>query len=94
MTWRSGVGVTTAGDLVYAAGPALDPASLAHLLVAAGAVRAMQLDINHQWISFATYTHGLGGGPPVGANILSGMYYSPGHYLVPFSRDFVAVFAR
>ncbi len=92
LTWRSGVGVTVAGDLVYAAGPALDPASLAHLLVAAGAVRAMELDINHQWIAFATYTHGLG--VPAGVNLLSSMDYPPSHFLAPFPRDFFAIFAR
>ena len=96
LTWRSGVGVTAAGDLVYVAGPDLDPASLARLLVAAGAVRAMELDINHEWVSFATFTHpgGLGNGSPTGANLIPGMYYSPSHYLAPYSRDFFAVSAR
>jgi hypothetical protein len=96
LTWRSGVGVTAAGDLVYVAGPDLTPASLARLLVAAGAVRAMELDINHEWVSFATFTHsgGLGGGTPIGANLIPGMYYSPNHYVAPYSRDFFAVWAR
>ena len=96
LTWRSGVGVTAAGDLVYVAGPDLAPVSLARLLVAAGAVRAMELDINHEWVSFATFTHpaGLGGEPPIGANLIPGMYYSPDHYLAPYSRDFFAVAAR
>ena len=96
LTWRSGVGVTAAGDLVYVAGPDLDPASLARLLVAAGAMRAMELDINHEWVSLATFTHpgGLGSGSPTGANLIPGMYYSPTHYLAPYSRDFFAVSAR
>jgi hypothetical protein len=96
-TWRSGVGVTAAGDLVYVGGPSLDPGSLARLLVAAGAVRAMELDINPEWVSFATFVHagGLAGGGVVsGANLLPGMYFTPFHYLQPFSRDFFAVFAR
>ena len=96
LTWRSGVGVTAAGDLVYVGGSDLDPASLARLLVAAGAVRAMELDINHEWVSFATFTHpgGLGGVPPMGSNLVPGMYYSPSHYLAPIRRDFFAVSAR
>ena len=44
--WRSGLGITADGALVYVAGPALDPLQLADLLARAGAVRAMQLDIN------------------------------------------------
>src|SRR5262249_27857710 len=59
-TWRSGVGVTAAGDLVYVAGPYLDPAALARLLVAARAVRAMELDINPEWVSFSTFVHAGG----------------------------------
>jgi hypothetical protein len=42
------------------AGPALDPLQLAELLVRAGAVRGMQLDINPNWPVFVTY------GPPAG----------------------------
>lgn len=92
-TWRSGVGVTGAGDLVYVAGPLLDPDLLARLLIAAGAVRAMELDINPEWVSFATYRH-IGAGTSAGANLLPGMYFSPDHYLQPDSRDFFAVFSR
>ena len=75
----------------------LDPALLARLLVAGGAVRAMELDINPEWVSFSTFAHAggtAGGGLVTGANLLSGMYFPPGHYLQPFSRDFFAVFAR
>jgi hypothetical protein len=92
-TWRSGVGVTPAGDLVYAGGPSLDPAGLARVLIAAGAVRAMELDINPEWVSFATYTHQ---GPAItgGTNLSPGMYFSPSHYLESDSRDFFAVFSR
>jgi len=60
---RSGVGVTKDGALVYVGGPDLDAVDLAHLLVRAGAVRAMELDINSQWVNFATFDpanrHGL-----------------------------------
>lgn len=93
-TWRSGLGVTANGDLVYAAAPGLDPAALARLLIAAGAVRAMELDINPEWVSFSAFTHAAGGGLTGAVNLLAGMYFSPGHYLQPFSRDFFAVFDR
>ena len=50
--WRSGIGITATGDLVYAAGDALSARTLATLLLRAGTVRAMQLDINKSWVSF------------------------------------------
>jgi hypothetical protein len=96
ITWRSGIGVTAAGDLVYAGGPYLDPAALARLLVAARSVRAMELDINPEWVSFSMFAHAggvAGQGIVGGTNLLAGMYFQPGHYLQPFSRDFFAVFA-
>ena len=62
--WRSGVGVTADGALVYAAGPALDPLQLAQLLARAGVVRGMQLDINPDWPVFASYDPRGGRAPP------------------------------
>jgi hypothetical protein len=53
--WRSGVGITADGNIVYAMGPALSMRTLAELLHRAGAVRAMELDINTEWVSFMTY---------------------------------------
>jgi hypothetical protein len=91
-TWRSAVGVNGGGDLVYAAGPDLSPELLARLMVAAGAVRAMELDINPEWVSFAAFTRA--GATITGTNLLPGMYSTPGHYLQPYSRDFFAVFSR
>jgi hypothetical protein len=96
IAWRSGVGVTASGDLVYAAGAGLTPDQLAALLVAAHAIRAMELDINPQWVSFATFTHAGPIGSPVagGQNLLPAMYEYPDHYIQAYSRDFFAVFAR
>ena len=54
--WRSGLGVTADGALVYVGGPGLNITDLADLLVRAGAVRAMELDINTDWVNFSTYT--------------------------------------
>ncbi len=62
--WRSGLGVTADGALVYVGGPGLNITDLANILVAAGCVRAMELDINTDWVNFATYTQG----PPTSAN--------------------------
>jgi hypothetical protein len=94
--WRSAVGVDAPGNLIYAAGPSLDPGGLAHVLVAAGCVRAMELDINPMWVSLSTYVP-VPLAPPdqvQGTTLLSGMNYGPTHWLEPSSRDFVAVFTR
>ncbi len=54
---RSGIGVTATGALIYVAGPALTARSLAESLQRAGAVRAMALDINPEWVTFNFFTH-------------------------------------
>jgi hypothetical protein len=94
--WRSAVGVDNGGNLIYAGGPGLDPASLANVLVAAGCIRAMELDINPQWVSFSTYAP-VPLAPPdqvQGTPLLTGMNYGPTHWLEPSGRDFLAVFTR
>jgi len=89
--WRSGVGIDARGDLVYAAGM-LDIVSLADVLRAAGAVRAMELDINSYWVSFDTFVYGANGSVPT--KLLANMERSADRYLVPGTRYFVAMFAR
>lgn len=54
---RSGIGITKDGALVYVAGPALTARTLAESLQRAGAVRAMTLDINPEWVTFNFYGH-------------------------------------
>ena len=46
--WRSGVGITADGALVYAGGPGLNITTLADILARAGAVRAMELDVGRR----------------------------------------------
>ncbi len=93
--WRSGLGVDSAGRLLYAAGPNIVPAQLAALLVGAGAVRAMELDINHKWVFGALYGHSA---PPPDTihsmALLAGMGPDPAHVLRPGDRDFVAFYQR
>jgi hypothetical protein len=54
---RSGIGVTANGALIYVAGPALTARTLAESLQRAGAVRAMTLDINPEWVTFNFFSH-------------------------------------
>ncbi|HWD24557.1 MAG TPA: phosphodiester glycosidase family protein [Acidimicrobiales bacterium] len=96
--WRSGVGVTADGALVYVGGPGLNITTLANLLVRAGAVRAMELDINTDWVNFATYspTAPLGvASPNNGTDLLSSMAATPQRYFEPWwGRDFFTMSAR
>jgi hypothetical protein len=89
--WRSAVGVDRNGNLIYGAADQQTVGSMAAIMIHAGAVRAMELDINSYWPSFITY-RGLGA---IGAaNLLPGMTRSPQRYLTPDDRDFFAVYVR
>ena len=89
--WRSAVGVDRHGNLIYAAADYQTVGSLAAIMIHAGAVRAMELDINTYWPSFITYRHP---GARSRANLLSSMDRSPDRYLTPDDRDFFAVYVR
>jgi hypothetical protein len=90
--WRSGIGITKEGRLVYAAGKALTVQQLTNALLAAGAMRAMELDINTQFVDAYLYRPSAAG--PVGTKLAASMRYGPEHYLTPQARDFVEVLAR
>lgn len=87
--WRSGLGVTASGDLVYVGGDALSVSALADLLHRAGAVTAMQLDINKAWVSFMWYGHNAASVTP---HKLGDFQRPADRYLGPVSRDFVTAY--
>ncbi|HWE14524.1 MAG TPA: phosphodiester glycosidase family protein [Solirubrobacteraceae bacterium] len=89
--WRSGLGIDRHGNLIYAAANYQTVASLAEILKRAGAVRALELDINAYWPSFITYRYPDAKGA---ANLLSSMDRSPLRYLTPDDRDFFAVYLK
>jgi len=89
--WRSGIGVDRRGNLIYAAANDQTVGSLARILIHAGAVRAMELDINSYWVSFISYAHAGALDP---SNLLGEMNRSPERYLSPDDRDFFAVYTR
>jgi hypothetical protein len=89
--WRSGVGVDARGNLIYAVANDQTVGSLASILQHAGAIRAMELDINTYWPSFITYR---APGAIGAANLLPGMDRSPQRYLTPDDRDFFAVYLK
>jgi Phosphodiester glycosidase len=91
LVWRSGIGVDRHGNLIYVAANDLTVATLAQILKHAGAVRAMELDINNYWESFITYRHP---GAVEPTNLLPEMPRSSERYLTQDDRDFFAVYSR
>src|SRR6202040_2509010 len=91
--WRSAVGVDGTGNLIYLAARNLDPATLAGLAVAAGCVRAMQLDIGYPNVSFNTYRQSATGSV-AGAKARATMSETGNRYLRPDNRDFIALYRR
>jgi hypothetical protein len=89
--WRSGIGIDRHGNLIYAAADYQTVGSLAHILIRAGAVRAMQLDINAEWPSFISYG-AWGGRSP--SKLVPNVQQSATRYLVPDDRDFFALYRR
>jgi hypothetical protein len=90
--WRSAVGVRKDGSLVFVVGASMSVRTLANIVHDAGAVRAMELDINPDWTNFMTYTHPRKN-EAVPRMLSKDMQPNPGRYLQPSSRDFVAVLA-
>ena len=88
--WRSGIGVTASGDLVYVMGEALSVSSLADILHRAGAVTAMQLDINKLWTSYMYYKHPST--TQVQPHKMGNFVRPADRYLQETSRDFIAVY--
>lgn len=89
--WRSGVGVDARGDVIYAAANDQTVTSLAQVLQRAGAIRAMELDINSEWVTFNFYG---GAGAENPTKLLPAMNRVATRYLVPDDRDFFAVYVR
>ena len=92
--WRSGVGVTARGRIIFVYGPALDVRTLAGLLKRAGAVTAMQLDINPEWTDFTYYRPAGHPADPRPVPLLPGQYQPAARYYSVADRDFTAVYAR
>ncbi|HEX4832377.1 MAG TPA: phosphodiester glycosidase family protein [Trebonia sp.] len=92
--WRSGIGMTSDGRIIFVYGPALDVRQLATLLQHAGAVEGMQLDINPFWTSFEYYQAKGQPADPGPVNLLPSQQGPADRYYSTYSRDFTAVFAR
>jgi hypothetical protein len=86
-TWRSGIGITAQGTLIYAAGFSLSALTLGMALRRAGAVTAMQTDINPFWVRAFLYNRGSTGTLQI-TKLNPGMQGSGTEYLYGTQRDF------
>jgi Phosphodiester glycosidase len=89
--WRTGIGIDRRGNLIYAAADSQTVTTLARILQRAGAVRAMELDINPEWPTLITYRHRQGLLP---TRVVPNYQQPATRYLVPDDRDFFAVYRR
>jgi hypothetical protein len=89
--WRTGVGIDARGNLIYAAADDQTVITLASILQRAGAVQAMQFDINPEWPTLITYGHHGGLDP---TKVVPNVMQPATRYLVPDDRDFFAVYLR
>lgn len=92
--WRSGIGITSDGRIIFVYGPALSVRSLADLLQRAGVVEGMQLDINPAWMSYTSYKPSPSAADPTPVNLLPDQQEPADRYYSVNSRDFTAVYAR
>ncbi len=89
---RSGLGITSRGQLVWAAGEHLSPAALARALVGAGAQRGIELDINPWWVAGYLYLHRSR--RPRAVPLVPGQRGIEGALLRPDTRDFLTIVAN
>jgi len=92
-TWRSGLGITAGGNLLFAVGNNLTPTTLAYALKSAGAVNAMQLDINPHWVRFNIFDT-TGNGTYSTTTLMKGITDGSREYLHGYERDFFYVFKK
>jgi Phosphodiester glycosidase len=92
-TWRSGIGITKNGNLIYAVGNSLSPTTLAKALKAAGAVEAMQLDINPYWVRYIIY-YSMGNGNYQYYPLLKVMQNGGYDYLHGYNKDFFYLYKK
>ncbi len=91
---RSALGITADAHLIWAGGENLTVTSLAGALLAARVVRAVELDINPEWVAGYLYGHRGGRGPVAPVQVVAGQPGVAGQFLAPYSRDFFSVVVR
>jgi hypothetical protein len=90
ITWRSAVGLTKDGNLIYAAGNSLSAETLAKALWAEGAYTAMQLDINSPYVLNSEFFQQADGSLRA-EKFMDTMSDNPRRFLGTQERDFMWV---
>lgn len=92
-TWRSGIGITKEGNLIYAVGNNLTPVSLATALQIAGVANAIQLDINPYWVRFNIFNN-TGSGNYTTSTLIKDLRDGSKQYLHGYEKDFFYAYKR
>jgi hypothetical protein len=91
---RSALGIKANGHLIWAGAEHTTVRAIADALLSAGVVRAVELDINPEWVAGYLYGHRGGAGPLAAIPVVPSQQGIPGQFLQPWSRDFFTVAAR
>ena len=95
--WRSGLGITKSGALVYVGGPGMSLSDLADVMLRAGVEEGMELDYGLDWVQFSSFA-GVPGRAIDGSNgtsLLSSMPGEPSRYFSSFwEHDFFTMSLR
>ena len=86
-TWRSAMGITRSGDVVYVAGDKLNLATLGVALAQAGAVTGMELDIHSGMEFFSSWRYDRAGSSKP-QRLMPAMVGPADRYEHPDQRDF------
>lgn len=92
-TWRSGLGLTKEGNLLYAVGNNLTPQSLAQALKDAGAENAIQLDINPFWVRF-NFFNPKGNGQYDTTTLTRDLFNGGVKYFSGYDKDFFYLYSK
>jgi hypothetical protein len=90
---RSALGIRADGQLIWAAGEGLTVGQLAAGMIAADVHRAVELDINPDWVAGYLYVHHRTA-PLTPVPVVPGQLGLYGHLLAPYSRDFFTVLSN
>jgi len=94
VTWRSGLGITVNGNLIYAIGPSLTPQSLGEALLLGGSTQAMQLDINNYWVRFMLYSWNPNSNSYSYLPLMKGLKNTGGEFLTGNEKDFFFLYKK
>jgi len=95
--WRSGLGITKSGALVYVGGPGMSLSDLANVMLRAGVEEGMELDYGLDWVQLSSFTgvpdHVIDASN--GTSLLSSMPGMPDRYFSSFwEHDFITMSLR